>query len=100
MSFVNFFNPKDSSLLFGYSKEFALFKNFFLNNKLPNVLMLSGEKGIGKSTFVNHIMHFYFDKKNYDEKNASINLNSPFHIQFKQNIFSNIIYLNASDFIM
>ena len=29
--------------------------------------MLTGEKGIGKSTIINHLMHYYFDKKNYDE---------------------------------
>ena len=98
MSFFNLFNPKDSLLLFGYDEEFVLFKNLILNNKLPNVVMFSGKKGIGKSTFVNHLLHFYFDKKNYDEKNKSIKINSSFHLQFRENVFSNIIYLDGSNF--
>ena len=30
--------------------------------------MLSGKKGIGKSTLVYHFMNYIFDKKNYDFK--------------------------------
>ena len=31
-------------------------------------MLLSGEKGIGKSTLTNHLMSLIFDKKNYDLK--------------------------------
>ena len=34
--------------------------------------MLSGEKGIGKFTFINHFLHYYFDKENYDENKYEI----------------------------
>ena len=40
--------------------------------------MLSGEKGIGKSTTINHLMHYYFDKDNYDDINFSFKKDTPF----------------------
>ena len=30
--------------------------------------MLSGKKGSGKSTLINHLMYYIFDKENYNEK--------------------------------
>ena len=60
--------------------------------------MLSGQKGIGKSTLINHLMHFFFDKNNYNENEFSININSSFNLQFKKNLHPNIIYLEGSDF--
>ena len=92
------FNPKKTLRLFGHDKNFNFFKELILNKKLPKVLMLNGEKGIGKFTLVNHLMYFYFDKLNYDKKNKIINDKSSFYIQFTENLFSNIIYLNGSEF--
>ena len=92
------FNPKKTLRLFGHDKNFDFFKELILNKKLPKVLMLNGEKGIGKFTLVNHLMYFYFDKLNYDKKNKIINDKSSFYIQFTENLFSNIIYLNGSEF--
>ena len=91
------FNPKKTLRLFGHDKNFDFFKELILNKKLPKVLMLNGEKGIGKFTLVNHLMYFYFDKLNYDKKNKIINDKSSFYIQFTENLFSNIIYLNGSE---
>ena len=91
------FNPKKTLRLFGHDKNFDFFKELILNKKLPKVLMLNGEKGIGKFTLVNHLMYFYFDKLNYDKKNKIINDKSSFYIEFTENLFSNIIYLNGSE---
>ncbi len=66
--------------------------------KLPKVLMLSGFKGIGKSTLISHFMNYVFDKQNYDLENNTICDSSSFYKQFSNNIFSNIIYLAADDF--
>ena len=77
-------------------KKNLFFKEMILKNRLPKVSMLTGEKGIGKFTFINHLMHFYFDKKNYDEKNFSISKKDIFHNQFIENIFSNILHINSS----
>ena len=60
--------------------------------------MLSGEKGIGKATFISHLMHYYFDKLNYNENDNIIKNTSSFHRQFNENIFPNISYLDSSNF--
>ena len=98
MTFPNYFNPKKSMNLFGLSENFDFLKNLYTKENLPKVLMLSGKKGSGKSTLINHLMFFIFDKKNYDEKKYIFNPNSLFYNQFINDIFSNVIYLSGSDF--
>jgi len=98
MTFPIYFDSKKSSFLFGLKEQFDFLKNLFLKNKLPNILMISGKKGVGKSTLINHLMFFVFDRENYDEKNNEFKSNSQFYQQFVNNIFSNIIYLSGSEF--
>jgi DNA polymerase-3 subunit delta' len=75
-----------------------LLKDLYTKNKLPKVLMLSGKKGSGKSTIVNHLMYYIFDKENYNEEINQLSSNSIFHSQFLNNIYTNIIYILGSDF--
>ena len=63
------FDPKKTSQLFGHDKSFNLLKSLIDTNKLPKVMLLSGKKGSGKSTLVNHLMFYIFDRKNYETKN-------------------------------
>ena len=58
MSISEYFNPKKTNKLFGLKKEFHLLKNLIENNELPKVLLLSGEKGSGKFTLINHFSIF------------------------------------------
>ena len=62
--------------LFGHHIEFSNFIELYKNNKLPNKILLSGEKGIGKSTLayhlINHILSFD-EEYSYDAKNFKIN---------------------------
>ena len=88
------FDPKKTLELVGYEKNFNFLKNLSLKEKFPKVLLLTGEKGIGKSTFVNHFMHFYFDAGNYDEKNFLINKKNKFYNQFSEYSYPNIIYFD------
>ena len=60
----NFFNPKNSLNLFGLRENFDFISNLYLKNRLPKVLMLTGNKGSGKATLVNHFLHSIFDKEN------------------------------------
>ena len=48
--------------LYGYKKYFDLFKNLFEKNKLPNCVLLTGQKGIGKSTFAYHFINSLLSK--------------------------------------
>ncbi len=98
MSISEYFNPKKTNKLFGLKKEFHLLKNLIENNELPKVLLLSGEKGSGKFTLINHLLNFYFDRVNYDQVNYSFDLNSKIFKQNFENIFSNIIHLEGAKF--
>ena len=65
--------------LFGYDSYFNLFSNLYNNKKLPNSILLTGSKGLGKSTFAYHFINYLFSKneKNmYSILNYSINENN------------------------
>ena len=97
MTLPVYFDSKNSLNLFGLNRNFDFLKDLFIRNKLPKVLMLSGKKGSGKSTIINHLMYYIFDKVNYNLEKYEINSNTSFYSQFLNNIYSNIIYLSGSD---
>ena len=66
MKYPTYFEPKKSLNLFGLSDEFNLLKKLYIKKKLPKVFMLSGRKGSGKSTLINHLMYYIFDNANYE----------------------------------
>tara|TARA_B100000963_G_scaffold177579_1_gene154365 strand:+ start:12781 stop:13716 length:936 start_codon:yes stop_codon:yes gene_type:complete len=98
MKYPIFFDAKNSSNLFGFEKEFKLLNSLYKNLKLPKILLLSGDKGLGKSTLVNHFLLSIFDEKNYDKEFYFIKNTSSVFSQFKNNIFPNIIYVQGSNF--
>ena len=99
MMLSEYFNPKKTLNLFGYNKKFTFLKNLLISDRFPHVLMLTGEKGIGKSTLINHLLHYYYDKENYNDENNIIDSKSVFHNQFINNLFPNIIYLSDNNFV-
>ena len=98
MNYPNFFNSKNSNNLFGFKKEFNFLISLYKKKKLPKVLLFTGNKGLGKSTLVNHFLFSIFDEKNYDVKSNFLKNSSNFYTLFKDNFFSNIIYVQGSDF--
>ena len=70
--------------LYGYKQYFDELSNIYLNKKLPNKIIFSGRKGIGKCHFVNHFINFILsinEEYSYDinnnlisQKNKSFNL--------------------------
>jgi len=77
-------NPSNNTSLIGYNDIFSELKNYFINNKLPNKIIFSGNSGIGKSTLAYHLTNFIFsineeykynsEKNLISEKNHSYNL--------------------------
>ena len=98
MNYPIFFESKKSKNLFGLNKDFNFISNLYLEKKLPKILMFTGNKGVGKATLVNHFLHSIFDKQNYDKDNLILQDNSSFANQVKNNVFSDIIYINGADF--
>jgi len=68
MILPSYFNSKKTLNLFSLKKKFDFLKDLYQQKKLPKVLMLSGKKGCGKSTLINHLMFSIFDKDNYDNE--------------------------------
>ena len=96
---INEYNePKNSLVLFGLGYKLDFLIELYNLKKLPKVLMISGKKGIGKFTLINHFLSYIYDKDNYDLKNKSINNKTKFYKQYLNNIFPNIIYLSGSNF--
>ena len=77
-------DPINQLSLFGYDDHFNTFINLHKKSLLPNVILLNGQKGIGKSTFVFHFVNYLFsqteeykyslEKFKIDEKNVSYKL--------------------------
>ena len=91
-------DPKNSLNLFGLDNFFDFLVNLLNTEKLPKVLLLSGNKGIGKFTLINHFLTYMYDKENYDYDKKLINENSTFYKQYSKNLFQNITYLSGSKF--
>ena len=74
-------NPNSQLELYGYKEKFDFFVSLFKKNKLPNSILLSGSKGIGKATFAYHFINYLFsiyqdnpylvDKNIIDKNNLS-----------------------------
>ena len=65
----DYINPKNSLVLFGLDEKLDFLINLYITKKFPKVLMISGKKGNGKFTLVNHFLTYAFDPDNYDIKN-------------------------------
>ena len=93
-------SPIEQTKLFGLDRYINELINLEENNKLPNKILLSGQKGIGKSTLAYHFINYSLSKNekfNYNIKNYEIDPeNSTFKtIQNKSN--PNFILLDLND---
>ena len=98
MSHSAYFNPKKSLKLVELKKHYDFLENLYQTKKFPKALLLTGNKGEGKFTLINHFMHNIYDKSNYDIKKNIITKGGIFHKQFLDDIYPNIIYLNGVTF--
>ena len=73
MSVNEYNDPKNSLVLFELGDKLDFLIKLYNSKKLPRVLMLTGKKGIGKFTLINHFLNYIYDNENYDRINNSIN---------------------------
>ena len=98
MDYPKYFNPKNSLKLFGLEENFNFLSSIYSKDKLPKVLMLSGLKGTGKSTLINHFLFSIFDSQNYNRSKNTLSDTSIFYKKFREDIFQNILCAKGSDF--
>ena len=86
--FTTDFLPNKQEKLFSYDQYFKLFIKLYKNNLLPNNILLSGQSGLGKSTFAYHFINSILSNKedySYDFMNFTVNpLNRSFRLINKQ----------------
>ena len=69
-------DPSTQINLFEHKEIFNQLYKLYKNDNLPNKILLSGEKGIGKSTLAYHFINFVLsenEEQPYDYKNNIIN---------------------------
>jgi len=69
-------DPSNQLYLFGHENYLSNFIDLYSNDKLPNKILLSGEKGIGKSTLAYHLVNFILSQDEdhtYNLQNFEIN---------------------------
>ena len=82
---INISEPINQLRLYGYEDYFISFKKLYEKNKLPNTILLTGQKGIGKSTFIYHFINYLlsqYEKEKYSLENFIINDKAPPFILF------------------
>ena len=68
--------PENQTILYGHKYIFEELSNLYINKKLPNKILLSGAKGIGKCTLAYHFINYVLsinEDFTYDLKNNKIN---------------------------
>ena len=85
--------------LTNFKSDFNFFVNLYLNNKLPQSLILSGEKGIGKLNFIYHFVNFILsinEENKYDLNNYRINSTSKTYKLLSQNTHPNLFFISPN----
>ncbi len=92
--------PKSQTKLYAHKKTFNFCKNLFENEKLPNKILFSGQKGIGKSTLCYHLSNFILSKNeenSYNIKDNQINLSNKTYNLISNNIHPNFFLIDIKD---
>ncbi len=79
--------------MIGHNNNFLKFIDLYQNNQLPNKILLSGKKGIGKNLFVKHLMNCIFSKEDtysYNIKEFEINNLNKSNFLYENNTHPNI----------
>ncbi len=93
-------NPIEQTKLFGLDKYIDELIRLEKGNNLPNKILLSGQKGIGKSTLAYHFINYILskdEKLNYDSKNYQINCESTIFKTILNKSNPNFILLDLND---
>ena len=93
-------NPINQLYLYGYEYYFDFFEKLYKNNKLPHSILLSGNKGLGKTTFVYHFINFLLsqgEEKKYNKEKFSIDPNNPSYKLTVNGTHPNLFILDAID---
>ena len=89
--------PKNQIQLFGYEYYFNSFIKLHQENNLPNTILLSGPKGMGKATFAYHFINYVLsinEDDTYSVDNFTINPNNKSYRNLCEGIHPNFLLLD------
>ena len=96
---MNIIEPINQQKLFGLDNHFLELVRLYKDNIYPNKLLLSGPKGIGKSTLAYHFINYVLSKnedQKYDLSNFEINNNSSTFKTILNGSNSNLIIIDIN----
>ncbi len=92
--------PSTQIKLLSFKDNFKELVNLSLRNKLPNKLIFSGNKGIGKSTFAFHLINYLFsqdEEGSYNLEDNEININNKSYKLVSNNTHPNVLLIDSPD---
>ena len=88
--------PKNQLHLFGYEDHFNFFIKLFEKKEMPNSMLLSGPKGLGKSTFSYHIINYLLsnnEERKYSTKDFVIDETNLSYKLLSRNVHPNFFLI-------
>ena len=92
--------PLTQTKLLSFKDNFKQLVNLSLSNNLPNKMLFSGNKGIGKSTFAFHLINYLFSKDEdgtYNLEDNEIDINNKSHKLVSNNTHPNLLLIDSTD---
>ena len=92
--------PLTQIKLLSFKNNFKELVNLSLRNKLPNKLIFSGNRGIGKSTFAFHLINYLFsqdEEGSYNLENNEISINNKSYKLVSNNTHPNLLLIDITD---
>ena len=92
--------PSTQTKLYEYNDLFNLLIRLQNDSRLPNKFIISGKKGIGKSTFAYHFVNYLFSKDEehkYDLSNFEINIDNRSYNLVKNKTHPNFFLIDISE---
>ena len=92
--------PFTQTKLISFKDIFKELVNLSLKNNLPNKLLFSGNKGIGKSTFALHLINYFFshdEEGSYNIEDNQIDINNKSYKLVSKNIHPNLLLIDSAD---
>ena len=96
---IDTLNPMNSLKLFGLDEQFNNFVKLYKNQKLPKIILLTGDKGIGKFTLIFHLINYIFSlnsDSSYNHKNFLINENNLSYKRILMKTEQNFYYIGSA----
>ena len=92
---------KFQRFLYGHDDLFINLTNLFEKKKLPNKIIFNGSDGVGKATFIYHLINFILSNKedfSYNAKAKEIDENNKSYLDLINNINFNFKHLKVDDY--